>query len=1761
MIRLWGHKSKSIALTVVLALFATLFTALPSSATDVAPTSISPSSLGTLYTNLTMNQPLEANGSPAAEITVSAGTLPDGITLSTGSLLGTPITTGAYSFTLTATNTAGSFSQAYSGEITNGKPGSISPAQMPVLTAGSQSVVRFTTDGNPTGVLSLASGTVPTGMTYSMGSISGTPTSPGAYAFTLRSTNAFGTKDVIYSGSVLQKAPTSITPATIGSIYTNAATAITFASNAIPSANFEVSAGTLPAGLSLNATTGQLAGTATTTGPYAFTIRISNDRGSLEQAYSGQVTDGTPTVFTPSALPSIDATDSVSVQITADGNPTPTYAIHSGSLPTGLTLSSSGLLSGSTTATGAYSFTVRATNAGGSADITYSGDIRPKAPSAITPASLGNLYMTQSVNITVASVAYPSVVLSISAGALPTGLAFNTGTGVISGTPTAAGAYSFTIDATQSSSSTTISRTYSGVVRTGSITAITPAQIADIPGGINYSLQLQSDSFPAATFAVTSGALPTGLTLSSAGLISGNPSAAGAFTFEVTGTATDTTTVAHSYTVNVINAAPTQITPSAMPTLTAGSALTSPVQLASNGLPSSTFSISGGILPAGLALDGATGVISGTPTNAGAYSFTVSATNSAGSFSKTYAGNIQSRTCPTSTCVLNNSRIRFGDGSENSINQAGLVNQPWYFSAVANGWKKLTFASYPLNMAIAIGSAGSGYPRGYVTDLSANAASMTSQDIDYREFVITNTAGGASIGYGKITVKGTFTNVRNQSGATVSIEVTHIYELGQEDNFVKITTRVKNLDAANLNDVTVLVGTQDDYVGNNDRPTKVKGNLVNGVFTPIAAATDPAAVLQITSGAEGVLFYSTTAGVNMSMSSCCSFANAYSVNPTASPITLTNDGSYAAHLPFGVLASGSSTDLTWFYAAGATSDLSAVTQAIASAAAPVAPRVARGNGQGTLTWEAPVSTDPIVNYTVRYKATTDSGWTNVPLRSPSTTTSEVVTGLVNGNTYIFQVAAISHSVSANIDVTGAWSATSAPALIGYPDAPTITSVTGANGQVTISLTPGQSDASPILGYDYSVDGGVTWITIEPADPAMTSYTITGLPNGGAYQVQLRARNVYGTSTASNTYEAYTNPVWIDRFLNGMVTGLPYNDGIVAGANISNYSISSGTLPAGLTLNTSTGTITGTPTTVGAYSFTISAQNGAATLSQSFSGTVTNFGFTPATPSFNLDVSSPFSATIFGSDSVGIALSPAGATFSWVSGSLPNGVTATFVSNGVYGVYPNVSFSGQPTATGTFTRVLRLTDGTGRTSDVTLTFTVVRALSGQPTLGTPTLSGDTITVPFTEGTAGSTPITSYQYSLDNGVTWITYTGGTTSPLVISGLTDGNFYQIKIRAVNDAGPSTASTAFDLLMNPGFSVRTLSPFVKDVPYTGGLTAGYQVTYTITGTLPTGVTFDANTGQFSGTPTTLEAYSFVVRATNATGFTELTFTGSVVPATVSSGVDTVAVSPKALPRLAPITSESGKTPGEISSVVGKDNVKGGPVLKVNADSLAIEAPDWTITIQALSPDGKPVAPTSSGGLTVEANHKVDLGGRGFLAGSMVAFYVMSTPIFLGELEVTADGKFAGSLPLPAGLELGKHTLQIRGYSPDRDTRAVSLGFALIEKRVQTKTFKFEVRFKPNSSVVDNASKLALLKFIRQVPQSALNSKLVIAGTALDYQKSIAGTIAKKRVDSVLKIVRSAPVKLQPFKSVSVVPAKVGPSGRAAKLNLTFSYSVVIGG
>ena len=82
-----------------------------------------------------------------------------------------------------------------------------------------------------------------------------------------------------------------------------------------------------------------------------------------------------------------------------------------------------------------------------------------------------------------------------------------------------------------------------------------------------------------------------------------------------------------------------------------------------------------------------------------------------------------------------------------------------------------------------------------------------------------------------------------------------------------------------------------------------------------------------------------------------------------------------------------------------------------------------------------------------------------------------------------------------------------------------------------------------------------------------------------------------------------------------------------------------------------------------------------------------------------------------------------------------------------------------------------------------------ARPGAPTLNSLTAGDAFLTLDFTAGTAGSSSITGYQYQL-NGGAWLP-ASSTTSPLTISGLTNGTSYTVALRAVSAAGVGVAST----------------------------------------------------------------------------------------------------------------------------------------------------------------------------------------------------------------------------------------------------------------------------------------------------------------------------------------------------------------------------------
>ena len=100
------------------------------------------------------------------------------------------------------------------------------------------------------------------------------------------------------------------------------------------------------------------------------------------------------------------------------------------------------------------------------------------------------------------------------------------------------------------------------------------------------------------------------------------------------------------------------------------------------------------------------------------------------------------------TRVINNNKLRVGNGSENSINNSGNMQQPFYYNSIAAQWRKLTYSNYALDNAYAVGGDGTNEWNTYGTIVQNPA--LTNQTIDYLGFTFTT----APNGYGTVVSKG-----------------------------------------------------------------------------------------------------------------------------------------------------------------------------------------------------------------------------------------------------------------------------------------------------------------------------------------------------------------------------------------------------------------------------------------------------------------------------------------------------------------------------------------------------------------------------------------------------------------------------------------------------------------------------------------------------------------------------------------------------------------------------------------------------------------------------------------------------------------------------------------------------------------------------------------------------------------------------------------------------------------------------------------------
>jgi hypothetical protein len=398
------------------------------------------------------------------------------------------------------------------------------------------------------------------------------------------------------------------------------------------------SATSLPAGLTIDATTGVISGTLTnqSAGTFTVTVNASDGANTGSATFQWTVADTTTPAVTPPANQTNNEGDVVTgVTVTAtdaDGDPLTFSATN---LPAGLTINATtGVISGTLAAGSAGTYTVDVSASDGfntgTASFTWTV-VNPNTPVVTPPAAQTNNEGDVVSGVTVTATGGNGNPLTFSATNLPPGLAINATTGEITGTLTGQSAGTYTVAVQATDGTDTGHATFQWTVADTTTPAVTPPanqtnNEGDVVTGVTVTAT-DADG-DALTFSATN--LPAGLTINATtGVISGTLAAGSAGTYTVTVNASDGfNTGTASFTWTVVNPNAPVVTPPADQTNNHGDVVGGVFVTATggNGNPL-TFTATN--LPPGLSINATTGEITGTltATSAGVYTVGVQASD------------------------------------------------------------------------------------------------------------------------------------------------------------------------------------------------------------------------------------------------------------------------------------------------------------------------------------------------------------------------------------------------------------------------------------------------------------------------------------------------------------------------------------------------------------------------------------------------------------------------------------------------------------------------------------------------------------------------------------------------------------------------------------------------------------------------------------------------------------------------------------------------------------------------------------------------------------------------------------------------------------------------------------------------------------------------------------------------------------------------------------------------------------------------------
>ena len=1114
---------------------------------------------------------------------------------------------------------------------------------------------------------------LPDGVTFdeATNTISGTPSEVGSYTVTVTTMDESGnatettftidvedtTKPTVESvADQTQEVNTEITPITIES-EDNSDQAVT---NKVDG---------LPDGVTFDEATNTISGTPSEVGSYTVTVTTTDESGNAtETTFTIDVEDTTkPTVKSVSDQTQEVNTEITPIKIEATDNSGQTVTNKVDGLPDGITFDeATNTISGTPSEVGSYDITVTTTDESGNAtETTFTINVEDTTKPTVEDIA----DQTQEVNTEIEPIKIEATdnggqAVTNKVDGLPDGVTFDEATNTISGTPSEVGSYDIIVTTTDENGN---SETTTFTIDVEDTTKPTVEDIADQTQEINteiepIKIEARDNSGQAVTNKVDG--LPDGVTFDEAtNTISGTPSEVGSYDITVTttdesGNATETT-----FTIDVEDTTKPTVEDITDQTQEVNTEIT-PIKIEARDNSGQTVTNKVDGLPDGVTFDEATNTISGTPSEVGSYTVTVTTTDeSSNATETTFTIDVEDTTKPT---------------VEDIADQTQEVNTeitPIKIEATDNSGQAVT-------------NKVDGLPDGVTFDEATNTISGTPSEVGSYDITVTTTDENGNSETTTFTIdvedttKPTVEDITDQT-QEINTEMTPIKIEATDNSGQAVTNKVEGLpDGVTFDEATNTISGTPSEVGSYDitvTTTDENGNSETTTFTIDVEDTTKPTVESVADQTQ-------------------------EINTKIEPIKIEardNSGQAVTNKVDG-LPDGVTFD-------EATNTISGTPSEVGSYTVTVTTTDESGNAtETTFTIDVEDTTKPtvedIANQTqevnteiepIKIEATDNSGQavTNKVDGLPDGVTFDEATNTISGTPS--EVGSYDITVTTT-DKNGNSETTTFTIDVEDTTKPTVESVADQTQEVNTEITPITIESEDNSGQTVTnkVDGLPDGVTFDEA-----TNTISGTPSKvGSYDITVTTTDENGnseTTTFTIDVEDTTKPTVESVADQTQEVNTEINPIKIEATDNSGQAVTNKVegLPAGITFDEATNTISGTPSEVGSYTVTVTTtdENGNATET-----------------TFTIDVEDTTKPTVEDitdqTQEINTEINPikiettdnSGQTVTNKVEGLPDGVTFDEATN---------TISGTPSEVGSYTVTVTTTDENGNATETTFTIDV------------------------------------------------------------------------------------------------------------------------------------------------------------------------------------------------------------------------------------------------------------------------------------------------------------------------------------------------------------------------------------------------------------------------------------------------------------------------